>query len=81
MNIRLRLFAVSKEIAGSDVIELALPDSATIAELKTALIERHPQFEAIVNSLAFAINQEYATDATTIHPHDELACIPPVSGG
>lgn len=81
MTVRVRLFAIAKQLVGSDTIEIDLNDGATIGELRQTLLQRVPDLSPMQETLRFAVNSEYANDATEIHESDELACIPPVSGG
>lgn len=81
MKVEVQLFAVAKDAAGQDRIELELPDSATVAEVRIALAEAAPGLAPLLPSMAFAINAEYAKDEAPIPPGAEIACIPPVSGG
>ena len=60
---------------------LELSDTADVAELRGALVRRYPALDPLRDHLRFAINAEYAADDMTIRPADEIACIPPVSGG
>ena len=81
MTIIVKLFAAARERIGAEDVQVELPASATIAELKRILVQ---QFPAIANGLtrsAIARNQDYALDTDVIAPGDELAVIPPVSGG
>ena len=81
MRIRLRLFAVAKEAAGSDSIELELPEGADIGRLRQALVEQVPKLSGMVDRMMFAMDAEYAADETEVRPNADYACIPPVSGG
>ncbi len=81
MKIHLRLFAVAKQAAGSDTIELELPEGANVGRLRQALAEQVPDLSAMVDRMVFAIDAEYATDETEVPPNADVACIPPVSGG
>jgi molybdopterin synthase catalytic subunit len=76
MHIQVRLFAVLRERAGAEEIELELPEGASVGD---ALSELH----SVTNGLrvVMAVNHEYAEPARKLHPGDELALIPPVSGG
>jgi molybdopterin converting factor subunit 1 len=76
MQIRVRLFAGLRERAGVDVLELELPDGATVADA----LER---LEPVAGDLkvVMAVNREYAEAGDQLHAEDELALIPPVSGG
>ena len=81
MKIQVRLFAVAKEAAGSDTIELDLPQGANIGRLRQTLVEQVPKLSNMVDQMMFAMDAEYANDETPIRPDAEIACIPPVSGG
>jgi len=81
LNLRLRLFAAARDLAGRDTIELSLPTGATVAILRRELAAQVPELANLLPHVMFAINQEYAADATTIPADAEVACIPPVSGG
>lgn len=81
MTIRLKLFAIARQLVGSDSMEFDLEDGATIAELREALLLRVPELSPMRDTLRFALNSEYAEDVMQICASDELACIPPVSGG
>jgi molybdopterin converting factor subunit 1 len=76
MEIRVRLFAGLRERAGSDIVELELPDGATVADALARL-------GALVTdaSAVMAVNREYAGPDSPLHEGDEVALIPPVSGG
>ena len=81
MRITVRLFAVVRSWAGADAVELDLPDRATAADLRRAMLARMPQLAQFGPQLRFAVNAEYADDATPILPDSDVACIPPPSGG
>jgi molybdopterin converting factor subunit 1 len=81
MNVRVRLFAAARQAAGRDAVELELPTAATIADLRRSLAERFQPLSTLLPHVLFAINAEYAGDATPIPAGAEIACIPPVSGG
>jgi MoaE-MoaD fusion protein len=76
MVVRVRLFAILRERVGVDELEIELPDGATVADA----LER---LEPVAGDLkvVMAVNREYADASEQLHPHDELALIPPVSGG
>ena len=81
MIVQVKLFAVAKQLVGGDTASVELPDQATVAELRIALTEDYPALSVILSSVVFAVNAEYATDQTRLSTTDEIACIPPVSGG
>lgn len=80
MIIRVHLFAGVKQIFESDIIEVTLADSATIADVRSALWKRSGDSE-LINRCMFAVDSEFASDDTPISIDHEIACIPPVSGG
>jgi molybdopterin converting factor subunit 1 len=80
-RIRVRLFAIQRELAGAREVALDLPPGATIEAAWTALVERHPVLAPGRPAVRFARNGEYADPETALADGDELAIIPPVSGG
>ncbi|HTN77408.1 MAG TPA: MoaD/ThiS family protein [Pirellulaceae bacterium] len=81
MKLRVRLFAVAKELAGSDAIELDIAESATVSDLRAALVEQLPGLASAVRLSMVAVNTEYAPNSLTLSSSDDIALIPPVSGG
>jgi molybdopterin converting factor subunit 1 len=81
MTIRVKLFAVAKERASRDEIELDLPTGATITDLRAAVESQHPQLAPILPHALWAVDKSYATNATPLTSQSEVALIPPVSGG
>lgn len=81
MTVRVRLFAILADIAGSREIEVALGEGAKASDLLDALGERYPKIDGLKSSLRVAVNQEYVGLDHPISAGDEVALIPPVSGG
>lgn len=81
MKARVRLFAVARQLVGSDAVEVDLPGDATVRDLRDAIQDQFPQLSHVMGHAAFAIDAEYAQDETRIPQDAEIACIPPVSGG
>ena len=81
MRIHVKLFAVLKDAAGTGELTLDLPDNASVADARAALLERAPQLGNYLPRVAFAVNCEYVKSDAQLQPGDELALIPPVSGG
>jgi molybdopterin synthase catalytic subunit len=79
--VRVRLFAIQRELAGTREVALDLPDGADIEEAWAALVARHHVLAPGRPSVRFARNGEYAEPSTPLADGDELAIIPPVSGG
>jgi molybdopterin converting factor subunit 1 len=81
MNVRVKLFAAAKQQVGQDVVQVELPESATIADLREHLAARFPALRSWVSHLLFAVNRQYATDDVSLAADAEIAGFPPVSGG
>ena len=81
MRIRVRLFAVQRELAGTREVGLDVPHDATIADAWDALVTVHPALAPGRDFVRFARNGGYADETTILHDGDEVAMIPPVSGG
>ena len=82
MTVTVRLFAVFRERVGSDSIEVELDDGATVAEALERLAER-PELTDLLERMPvrMAVNRDYADSDTPLSAGDELALVPPVSGG
>lgn len=61
--------------------EIDLPEGATVLRIWDGLRAEHPGLERLGASVSFAVNREYAGGDATVHDGDEVAFIPPVSGG
>jgi MoaE-MoaD fusion protein len=81
MRVHIRLFAMQRELAGTRTLELALPAGATIEDAWSALVERFPVLAPGRAAVRFARNSAYAAPETELVDGDEVAMIPPVSGG
>jgi molybdopterin synthase catalytic subunit len=82
MIIHIRLFAMLRERAGTDRLELELSSGATVADAMRALSEREPLGTMLERMpVRMAVNRDYASAETVLTAEDELALIPPVSGG
>ena len=81
MRVRVLFFGILKDLAGksSDVPELA--DSASVADVLAHYARQMPQLKGSLSSLAVAVNQQYAGPETRLKADDEIALLPPVSGG
>jgi molybdopterin converting factor subunit 1 len=76
------LFGIAKDIVGESQIQFSETDEIPISvlELKNRISEKYPEFNKL-SSLAVAVNSEYAEDDVSLSRSDEIAIIPPVSGG
>lgn len=81
MQITVRLFAALAETAGTRTLTLDLPAGARADTVRRAVQERFPQAQGLCERSAVAINAEYVAADRLLYDGDEVALIPPVSGG
>jgi sulfur-carrier protein len=81
VKLSVRLFAVARELAGCERLDLELPEGSTVGQLRSRLAEAHPALAAVLPHVLFAVGSEYAGDDAVVAAGSEVACIPPVSGG
>ncbi|WP_165874316.1 molybdopterin converting factor subunit 1 [Rubrobacter taiwanensis] len=79
--VRVLLFGAAADQAGARELELQVRDGATLGDLWNELTGRYPGLTPMGDTLAFAVNQEYAGMERRVSPGDEVAILPPVSGG
>jgi molybdopterin synthase sulfur carrier subunit len=80
MKINILAFGIAKDIFGGQTISMELANDASVSNLKYALEKKYPKLKQLA-SYMIAVNNEYALPGDSIHPSDEIAIIPPVSGG
>lgn len=81
MIVRVRLFAAYRERAGGGQVEVDVPVNATVADVAAALVERYPALRDVLGSGRPVVNQQFVAPDTAVGPADDVAFIPPVSGG
>ena len=84
MRVRLLCFGVLKDLLGVATEEIELPDGTPVDGLLRILEQRTSNLTMGANvwqSLAVAVNREYSSTATVLRAGDEVALLPPVSGG
>jgi molybdopterin converting factor subunit 1 len=82
MFVKVRLFAMLRERAGSDSLQLELEDGATVRDAIDAIASEHGLGDVVTRtSMVMAVNRQYAEEERPLAEGDELALIPPVSGG
>ena len=82
MKIHVRLFAILRDTAGGiDAFELELADGVPVSEAIVEIGERHPRLWSYLPQTAAAVNRAYVSRDHMLSDGDELALIPPVSGG
>jgi molybdopterin converting factor subunit 1 len=81
MKARVRLFARLSELAGRREIEIELGEGLSAGEAYRLLCTRYPDMAAYAGTVMYAVNAEYVSPEHPLRDGDELALIPPVSGG
>ena len=81
MLVTVKCFAWARDVTGEDEIELEVPESGTVKALRASLAQKFPPFSEKMESIAVSVNQEFAGDSHAVAAGDELALIPPISGG
>lgn len=81
MRVRVKLFAILRERANTSELTLELAEGATVAAAAELLAVRFPILRDHLPKVAFAVNRSYSPPTTILTDGDELAVIPPVSGG
>jgi molybdopterin converting factor small subunit len=81
MRVRVKLFASLRELAGTGDLETVVEPGATVADVWAALVSRYPALAPYAAATSCARNLEYARLSTPVDPDDEIAFMPPVSGG
>jgi molybdopterin converting factor subunit 1 len=80
-QVSIRLFAHFRERAGAPAITIEVPDAATVATVRHRLGRLWPDAVSLLEKSAVAVNEEYAAADRVIQSGDDVALIPPVSGG
>jgi molybdopterin converting factor subunit 1 len=83
MRVSVLYFARSREVAGASEEALDLPEGATTRGLLSALVKLHPGLDGVLRACVLAVNHEYFAldDDVALKEGDEVAIIPPLSGG
>jgi sulfur-carrier protein len=81
MNVTVHLFSIAREMAGFEERTLTLNDNATIGSVFEFLVRSNPQFIDWKHTMRFAVNHEYVDEGYLLSDGDDVAVIPPVSGG
>src|ERR1017187_1105318 len=81
MQVKVRYLGMLKELTGREEELVYVADGALVGDLYAALQQRIPQLQQFRHSIALAVNYEYSGSETPLHDGDEVALIPPVSGG
>jgi molybdopterin converting factor subunit 1 len=81
MQVTLKLFSIAKDLAGFEERSISLNEAARAEDVLGYLVTCNPRFEQWKSSLRLAVNLEYVKSDHPLRDGDEVAVIPPVSGG
>ncbi|XP_031490141.1 molybdopterin synthase sulfur carrier subunit isoform X2 [Nymphaea colorata] len=81
LNIKVLFFARARDLSGTAETDLSVRVGFTAHDCLVKLLTVFPRLEEIKNCIVVALNQEYVRESTTVKNGDELAIIPPISGG
>ncbi|MBI1802124.1 MAG: molybdopterin converting factor subunit 1 [Chloroflexi bacterium] len=81
MKVKVKLFAAHRQLLGRRELELEVPSGATVMAVWQQLKAEQPPLAHLSDTLVAAVNQDYASLDAPLKDGDEVAFIPPVSGG
>jgi molybdopterin converting factor subunit 1 len=81
MRIKVKLFAVFRDIVGSKEEELTVDPGTTVQKLLDQYIARFPEMAKFRDHIVLSVNREYGPGGKTLKEGDEVSFLPPVSGG
>jgi molybdopterin converting factor subunit 1 len=81
VHVTVRLFARLRELAGASELRREVPDGSTAADVWSALAGEFPPLADYTKAISVAVNEEYARLTASVRDGDEIAFLPPVSGG
>ena len=80
MQIDILAFGITKDIIGGSSLQFELKEGSTVKDLKTQLFEQYPAMNALT-SMLIAVDEDYGDETLVLTGKEEIALIPPVSGG
>lgn len=81
MTVKVKLFAILRERAGTDEIRIDVDGGASVSDAVRALLQHKPELETWITKAAYAVNLSRVDGKAILNDGDELALLPPVSGG
>ena len=81
MKLKVKFFAAARDMTGTEEITITVPDHSTSSDLLAILFTGYPRLAQLKDYLRIAVNWEYVSLAHPLADDDEVAVIPPVSGG
>jgi len=81
MTVRVEFYSRLKEIIGASILEIALPDNATVSDLIQQLLSEYPKLRDFQKSMLFGIGVDFVQKNHALRNRDVIAIMPPVQGG
>src|SRR5579872_6984058 len=81
MRVKVLFFGMLKDVVGRAEEPLELPESGTLADIFNRYAAQFPRIREMAGSIVLAKNQEFSEPGAPVHDGDEIAFLPPVSGG
>jgi len=81
MTVRVEFYSRLKEIVGASILEIALPDNATVSDLIQQLLSKYPKLRDFQKSMLFGIGVDFVEKNHALCDGDVIAIMPPVQGG
>lgn len=81
VSVQVRYFAILRERTGREAEAFELPAGATVKDARAAIADRHPDVVPLLSRIAIAVNHTVVADDHPLTAGDEVALLPPVSGG
>ena len=81
MTVRVEFYSRLKEIVGASILEIALPDNATVSDLIQQLLSKYPKLRDFQKSMLFGIGVDFVQKNHALRNRDVIAIMPPVQGG
>jgi MoaD family protein len=80
-SLKVRLFAILKDVVGERDITITVPSGVTVSYLNNEILKKYPQLRSFSNKFVTSVNCKVTSGDTIISSSDEIALLPPVSGG
>jgi molybdopterin converting factor subunit 1 len=81
LKIKIILFASAREIVGREKVEMEFKEGVRLSDCKAALLNTFPSMGKIIEKCRYAVNMDIKNDEYILNEGDEVAVLPPVSGG
>ena len=81
MRVRVQLFARLRDLAGRSECDCDVPAGSSVEDVWRAVADRHSSLKPFAGAISCALNADFARMSSTVREGDEVAFLPPVSGG